>query len=202
MELPRGIRKFAWALLLPGLVAWGCSRSSRHAAPIAINEVMASGGVRPLLAPDGTPLANPAGETSDWVEVYNPLSHPVNLASYTLSDNPRDPRKYRFPPLVLQPGEFVVVILDNDPGAGPLHAGFQLRGSGEEVLLYGKNGGVVVDRRTFRELEPDATAGRYPDGAPDYGVIYAPTPGRPNKRIGIRPPRFDGAPQVSPEADP
>ncbi len=179
-----------------GLVLPGCHRSTGKSAPqLAINEVMAGMATQPLEAPDGSPIVDGEGQPADWIEVYNPLSTPVNLRGFSLTDDRGRPRRYRFPALVLQPGEFVLVVADSRPEAGPFHAGFRLGGGGEEVFLFAHDGAVLVDRIVFRSMEKDASAGRFPDGAREsesYGVIFLPSPGRANGQIDVRPPQNDG----------
>jgi hypothetical protein len=200
MEATWGFGRRWVVFALPLAVLGGCHRSSSNVPPLVINEVMAAGSQRPLATPEGSSIVDADGEPADWVEVYNPLDVPVNLAGYTLTTNPERPRRYHFPPLVLEPRAFVVVIADNRPEAGPLHADFRLSAGGETVYLFGNEGAALVDRRAYREMEQDAAAGRYPDGAESYGIIYVPTPGRANRPIGIKPPRFQGLPEVSPDA--
>jgi hypothetical protein len=198
MTSPPGRGRAWWtSLFLAALASGGCHRSSRDASGLTINELMAGGASRPLRGPDGKLLVGADGQPADWVEIYNPLPTGVNLAEYTLSDKPDKPDKFHFPPVVLGPGEFLVVVADGNPEAGPLHADFKLSAKGEAVHLFAAGGSLLVDRKAYLNLEADATAGRYPDGGEDYGVIYAPTPGSPNKRIGIKPPRFQDAPLLS-----
>ncbi len=181
---------------LTGLPLPGCHRSTgRNAPQIAINEVMAGVATRPLEAPDGSPIVDGEGMPADWIEVYNPLPAPVSLRGFTLTDDRGRPGRYRFPAMVLQPGEFVLVVADNRPEAGPFHAGFRLGGGGEEIFLFALDGAALVDRIVFRSMADNASAGRFPDGAREgenYGVIYAPSPGRANGQIDVRPPQNDG----------
>lgn len=182
------------------LVPLGCHRSngSASAGVLVINEISATPPTDPLSPgivkdANGATILDETGGVVDWVEIYNPTSSNVSLAGYSLTDDPSRPRRYRFPVnRVLGPGEFALVLLSGDRSRGPRHAPFRLRTAGETVYLFNAEGRHVVDRKGYVQLEPNASVGRYPDGPvnSDYDVIYVPTPGAPNKMIGIKPPRI------------
>ncbi|MBL7828750.1 MAG: lamin tail domain-containing protein, partial [Saprospiraceae bacterium] len=65
-----------------------CLNSSAGAAQILINEFLASNA--------SVNSDNEYGAFSDWVELYNPGSNPVNLDGWHLSDS-GDPLKWAFP---------------------------------------------------------------------------------------------------------
>jgi hypothetical protein len=146
----------------------------------------------------GQPILDADGEAVDWIEVYNASPKGVQLRNVTLSIDPDQPIQYRFPKQVLAPGAFVVVICDGRPELGPLHAPFKLAAAGETVTLRTGNGKTELDRQTFRNLPANTSAGRYPDGEIDFGLIYAATPEAANKPINVKPPRVDGAAGLGP----
>ena len=77
------------------------------------------------------------GNSSDYIEIFNAGQASVNLAGYTLTDDPTDPSKYVFPNTVLDGGDYLVVFAadDEDPTAGTdLYTGFGLSSNG--CLLY------------------------------------------------------------------
>ena len=49
------------------------------------------------------------GNYYDWVEVHNASSAAVNLKGYGLSNNPKNPAKWVFPDVTLDPDEYLVV---------------------------------------------------------------------------------------------
>jgi len=103
-------------------------------APL-ITEFMASN--------DGT-LDDGDGNSSDWIEVHNPTTAPIDLAGWHLTDDSSDLDKWSFPDLpqsVLGPGAYLVVFASGqqtetyvDPG-GNLHTNFKLSSSGEYLGL-------------------------------------------------------------------
>lgn len=83
---------FAWALL--GMPA---------AAQVVINEYLTSnirGHVDEL------------GQRPDWIELFNAGAAPVNLAGYTISDDPADPDRWTFPALWIEPAGHLLVYAD------------------------------------------------------------------------------------------
>ena len=49
-------------------------------------------------------------EYPDWIEIYNNGSSPVNLLNYSLTDDSLDIGKWKFPNIIIQPGEYKVVF--------------------------------------------------------------------------------------------
>lgn len=110
------------------------------AAPgtVRISEVMAA---QQLVLPDEN------GEFSDWVELYNTGSEAVELAGWSLSDDPREPQKWQFPQVCLGPGERMVVFCSGS---------FSLSSGGESVVLT-STAGNTVDSVTFPESQTNCS---------------------------------------------
>lgn len=68
---------------------------------VVINEVMSSN----LAA-----YADEDGDFSDWLELFNPGEVPVNLKSYTLSDDVDEIDKWTLPEIVLSPHSYLLVF--------------------------------------------------------------------------------------------
>ncbi|TWT35938.1 CotH protein [Posidoniimonas corsicana] len=110
------------------------------AASLRITEVMASN--------DDT-LVDFQGDSSDWLEIYNPSSAAVDLAGMYLTDDSDELTKWRFPAGVsIDPGGFLLVFASDKntvtPG-GEVHTSFRLSAGGEYVGLVGADGQTVVD---------------------------------------------------------
>ena len=76
---------FMIGIVLPAAVLPGCAASRDRAGdtfdtPI-ITEVMSS---------NTCTITNEDGQYCDWIELYNPSDHPIDLAGYTITDNPPD----------------------------------------------------------------------------------------------------------------
>ncbi|MDY0357898.1 MAG: lamin tail domain-containing protein, partial [Sedimentisphaerales bacterium] len=103
-----------------------------------ISEFMAANTSRAPLSQ--SELLDKDGDSSDWIEIWNPSSASVNLDGWCLTDNLDNPTKWRFPPVELAPGGFLIVFAsgknERDP-AEELHTDFALAAGGESVALVG-----------------------------------------------------------------
>ena len=107
---------------------------------------------------DGTRLDSD-GESSDWIELWNPTSSPISLAGHYLTDNRQVPNKWALPAITLQPRRFLVIFASGKDRFGPgneWHTNFKLTSGGEYLALTrddGEEGFTVLS-----EYAPD-----YPD---------------------------------------
>ncbi len=171
---------------LPNSPAW-------PPVPVRINEWMPGNSLT---------AADPAdGDFDDWFELYNAGATPVDLASYTLTDDLDNPAKHLIPPGTIVPaGGFLLIWADeeddqNAPGRD-LHASFKLAIGGEQLGLFAPDGSLV-DALSYGPQANDVSAGRFPDGAdlPFY-EMSPPTPRGPNSMAGgNRPPVFEPVPE-------
>jgi hypothetical protein len=152
------------------------NNSTSFVATLYINEWMAD---------NETTLMDPTDNNfDDWFEIYNGGTQAVNLAGFTLTDDPGDTNKFTVP-LGFQVGakDFLLVWADNDSefnGTGSdLHVEFGLNNGGEAIGLYAPDGSPV-DSVTFGPQLDDVGEGRWRDG---QGAIYQmsiATPGKSN----------------------
>jgi len=132
-------------------------------------------------------LADPAdGDFDDWFEIYNAGSEPVDLSGYSLTDDPREPRKFVVPPGYVVPARGMLLVWadgepeQNTPGSGDLHANFSLSFDGEYIGLYSPSG-LIIDLVAFGPQDRDVSDGLIPDGA--VGSVFRlprPSPRAPN----------------------
>ena len=111
-------------------------------APV-INEFMASN--------DGA-LLDGDGQSSDWIEIYNPTNESIDLTGWHLTDNSGNLDKWTFQPhasSILNPGEYLIVFASGqtvetyiDPG-GFAHTDFKLSASGEYLALTDQDQNIV-----------------------------------------------------------
>lgn len=88
----------AFVVLL--VAACGSGAERLFALDVVINE---------LLASNRLTNTDEDGDSSDWVEIRNVSSAAIDLSGWTLSDDPKDVRKWEFPSTVLAPGSHLLV---------------------------------------------------------------------------------------------
>jgi hypothetical protein len=100
-----------------------------------------------FLANNGGGITDADGDRSDWIEIRNPAAFPVDLAGYSLTDDPLSLKQWQFPAVTLPAGGTLLVFASGKdrrtPGA-ELHANFKLDADGEYLALVAP-GGTAAD---------------------------------------------------------
>lgn len=126
---------------------------------IAINECMAS---------NSGIITDEAGETEDWIELYNLTQADINMTGFTISDKIDNPSKFTFAEGTVIPANgYLIVWADEDKSQGPLHANFKLSADGEGVFLYDNNQ-YLLDSVTFGIQVQDKSVARIPNGTGNW----------------------------------
>jgi hypothetical protein len=131
------MKKFVFCLVV--LMALASSVIGGISSPVVISEIMAF---------NKRTLADEDGDYSDWIELFNTTGTNVNLGGWYLTDDPSNLQKWRFPDVVLKPGEYLIVFASgknrtSDPKR--LHTNFQLAEGGEYLALIMPDGTTVAD---------------------------------------------------------
>ncbi len=148
---------------------------------VVINEIMAE-----ARDPDGSSLP-------DWIELYNTTAQPVDLAGFSLTDNPATKRKWVFPTNVTIPASgFLQVFLDSNRSASTvnekaLNAGFGLKSTGDQIQLYSPQITLVENVR-FGPQAVNYSIGKVPAGFRDF-ILCTPTPGAANVQQALGSPK-------------
>ena len=120
------------------------------------------------------------GTTCDWVELYNASQDEINLADYSLSDDPRELFTYSLPEEILTPGEYCVILLSAEAenlNSSYAHLPFNLASEGDTVYLC--RGREIVDYAVLPDLGADTSYGRA-EGAGKFTTLRNATPGSAN----------------------
>ena len=126
--------------------------------------------------------------SSDWIELYND-GPAINLAGYSLTDDPSNPTKFVFSNNAsLGAAQYLVVIAGDDaaPNSGSdIYTGFGLSSSGEYLGLYDPSGAVLsefgVGGADYPTQYSDVSYGVEFGGNFDQVSYFAtPTPGAAN----------------------
>ena len=138
-----------------------------------------------LMVNNRSTLADEAGEYDPWVELYNSGCHAINLGGLHLSDAASTPIRWRFPPVEVAPGGFLIVWVDGEVNQGELHTNFRLPPGGGSILLFDRdaNANTPLDALRFGKQTVDVALGRHPNGSGPWDTLRTPTPGA----INIRP---------------
>ncbi len=141
---------------------------------IVINELVANGSLQ----------MNEFGDSTDWVELYNPNSDPFTLEAnkwlfsdanneFTLSQNFT----------IAGNGHLVVYCDGRDTIANQIHTNFKLTAAGDEITVKRINDSgslETVDNRYYFNADSGDSYGRYPDGADNWEKRSSPTIGSAN----------------------
>lgn len=143
-----------------------------------------------VMAVNLSTLPDEDGDYEDWIEIYNPESYAVNLDGYGLSDREKEPFRWQFPAVEIEPGERLVIFASGkdrtDPEGLYLHTNFKIKATGETLVLYHPSG-IMVDTLATGMLPPDTTAGRISTDDQSRIILATANPGRQNDHI-----YFDG----------
>lgn len=135
--------------------------------------------INEVVSDNRTGLTDYKDDYQDWIEIINDGSTHLNLSGYTLSDDPENPEKWRFPStLVRAHGYQIVFASEDDSEDNELHTNFKIA-DGETISLYNKDG-ELVDQIEVPKLKKDISYGRLNMLDNTLGYFEEPTPGKKN----------------------
>jgi hypothetical protein len=144
--------------------------------------------INELMALNTRTLEDEAGDSDDWVELYNAGPVDIDIGEMHLSDNIGSSTQFTIPVGTVVPaGGYFIFWADGD-GTGN-HLNFKLSGAGEYLGLFDSqaNSYAPIDAVYFDPQTPDVSWGRFPDGSSEWHTMDSPTPGGPNRLL---PPQF------------
>src|ERR1051325_6762432 len=95
------VMNFRRLLFLCSVTLLGLGKFSATAAGPVINEFMAI---------NHGAFNDQNGDSSDWLEIFNPGTASVNLEGWYLTNDPLNPAQWRFPRVTLSANSFLVVF--------------------------------------------------------------------------------------------
>lgn len=123
-----------------------------------------------FMASNNDTLDDEDGNSSDWIEIYNPTNAPIDLTGWYLTGRPDNLTKWQFPATILPAHGYLVVFASNKDRAvagEPLHTNFKLSADGEYVALVQPDG-VTIASQYVPTFPPQVTDVSY--GLPMTGV--------------------------------
>lgn len=116
-----------------------------------------------FLAVNSTGATDENGDTSDWIEIQNPLPTDLNLDGYYLTDSSSNLVKWRLPAVTLPGSGYLLVWASNKNRTivgQPLHTNFVLDGSGGYLALVAPDGLTPVSEyNTYPSQQADTSYG-------------------------------------------
>ncbi len=137
-----------------------------------------------FLAINGQGLVDKDGDHSDWIELHNTGSEPVEWTGWHLTDDPDNLTKWRLPKGSLAPDTYTIIHASGKDFASlfhpEIHANFSLQGDGEYLALVKPDGLSIAQEfaPSFPEQRRDVSTGLAPDGT--LARFPTPTPGAAN----------------------
>lgn len=117
---------------------------------------------------------------SDWVELHNSTGSAVNLGGYGLSNNPKNPAKWVFPDISIEPGEYLLLYATGSADKAQkknLKLNFNISSTGETLFFFDPNG-KLIDKLSAGRMKSGQSYGR--DGSDNRFYYAEPTPGAQN----------------------
>ena len=152
---------FTQAVALAGLLA------------LAFTDAQAQVRITEFMANNTHTLADEDGAYSDWIEIYNPGTNPMDLLNWSLTDTRNNLAKWQFPSTPLAVGQYLVVFAsgkNRHTSGQPLHTNFKLDAAGEYLGL------VMPDGQTITSEYSPVFPPQAPDVSYGYGAALLATP--------------------------
>jgi len=147
-----------------------------------ISEFMASNGSKEPLAEGG--LLDEDGDSSDWIEIYNPTDMAVHLGGWYLTNDPGNLEQWKFPSgVVLNPGQFLLVFAsgkNRSSAVAELHTNFRLNIDGDYLALV-QSDGVTIAHEYGPKFPRQLTDVSY--GLAQYATALVPSGARASYRV-------------------
>jgi hypothetical protein len=141
-----------------------------------------------FMADNGGVIRDEDGDESDWIEIFNSSGQSVSLLGWSLTDDPSNLTKWRFPNRTLGAGIRLVVFAsekNRSVPTGRLHTNFKLSSGGEFLALVNPSGEVESGfAPVYPPQRKNVSYGRA-NGAPnEVGYFSVATPGTANSSSG------------------
>lgn len=138
-----------------------------------------------FMADSAGELLDEDGETSDWLELFNPGPQVASTNDLFLTDDRKKPRQWALPFFLMEPGEHRIVFASGKNRrrkSGPLHTNFKLSAKGEHLALNHSSGKSLshFGLRYPRQVS-GISYGRDKQGR--TGSLSHPTPGSTNSPV-------------------
>ncbi len=125
-------------------------------------------------------------KNEDWIELYNPTSADISLADYFISDDPDNPKMWKFPQGVkIRAQNYYMIWCDGRDSVRKvsnstlhLHTNFKLTQTKKkaETIVFSDPSGKVIDAIKVNKTRADQSRGRLTDGDSTWVIFREPSP--------------------------
>ncbi|MBK8413118.1 MAG: CotH kinase family protein [Bacteroidetes bacterium] len=128
---------------------------------------------------NGGILTDEDGDESDWIEILNEGSSPVNLENYSLTKDHES--IWYFPSKIINPQEYLLIFAsEKNRTSGTLHTNFKISRIGSSIIMRDSTG-IIADEIFTPPLQANHTYGLTTDGVAHFkGIFRIATPGSIN----------------------
>ena len=170
---PQGDVQFTWAAG-HGIAGLNGVAAQPAGWPVLFVPVLPPGqvAIAEFLTKNAGGLEDEDHDTPDWIELVNPGTSVVNLAGWTLTDDPEKPGRWVLPAMSLAPGvrQMVFASGKNRRVAGStLHTDFKLADDGGYLALSDPSGTIVHVYDGYPKQEGNVSFGLLAAGKPADG---------------------------------
>ncbi|RLD10946.1 MAG: hypothetical protein DRI44_04745 [Chlamydiae bacterium] len=125
-------------------------------------------------------LSDKDGDYSDWIEIYNSGSEPLNLYGCGLSDDKNYLNKWEFPPYVLNSNSYLLIFASGKNRTNSeFHTNFKIKSEGEPLFLSSQSG-KEINQTPSVFIPANKSYGCLPNGKTNLFYFETPTPNNPN----------------------
>lgn len=155
--------------LLGGFASESCK--AQGAIDLRINEI--------LLYNDSN-FVDDYGKHGAWIEVFNTAYSTIDLGGLYLTNDLKEPRKYRIPKgnvnTLVAPRSYYIFWADDQADKGINHLNFTIK-ENQLIALFDANGRTLIDSITIISNQiPDISYGRISDGNKQWTVLEKTSP--------------------------
>lgn len=147
-------------VLLSSIFIYSCKKTYETPdSSVVINEVLP---VNSITMPDQN------GEYDDWIELFNLSASSVSLTGYYLSDDKKEPGKWKFPQGTnIAANGYLIVWADGDTTQTGLHSNFKLSSTGEDIIFSNPEK-TKLDKVSYPAQPLELSYSRVPNGTGEF----------------------------------
>ncbi|MGC6566155.1 MAG: CotH kinase family protein, partial [Akkermansiaceae bacterium] len=132
-----------------------------------------------FMADNDDTLTDGDGDSSDWIELFNPTTSAIDLTNWSLTDDPAFPTKWVFPPGTVAPSLTKIIIFASGKDLSN-HTNFSLgNASGNHLALHRPDGSIASAFPMYPKQYEDISYGLSGDYS-SSGYLLDPTPASTN----------------------